>query len=155
MLEPIPMLVPAPLWSRLRFQLFRSKSRSIQIPEKNWNHSTVSSVSSCVRMRGIISSGLSAVRPSVRWSWPLSIRCGLGDDRQQLDKSSPFVFGTRTGHIWNVSVRTYPHFTQVTDKLPSKSETNEITFIFRLGGALQYRRDRVECVGNKEPARIV
>ena len=44
MLEPIPMLVPSPLWSLLQFRLFRSKSRSIPIPENNWNHSTLRSV---------------------------------------------------------------------------------------------------------------
>ena len=50
MLEPIPMLVPAPLWSRLRFWLFRSESRLIPIKKKttgitaplNWTVVTVS-----------------------------------------------------------------------------------------------------------------
>ena len=43
MLEPIPWLVPAPLWSRLRLRLFWSASNLDSDSSKNWNHITLTS----------------------------------------------------------------------------------------------------------------
>ena len=42
MLEPIPMLVPAPSWSRLEYRLFWSVTNQDSDSGKNWNHITLS-----------------------------------------------------------------------------------------------------------------
>ena len=41
MLEPIPMLVPVPLWSRFRFQLFWLLPKQDSDSRKFWNHLTL------------------------------------------------------------------------------------------------------------------
>ena len=43
MLEPIPMLVPVPLWSRFRFQLFWLLPKQDYDSRKFWNHLTLNS----------------------------------------------------------------------------------------------------------------
>ena len=42
MLEPIPMLVPAPPWSRLQYRLFWSVTNLDSDSGKTWNHITLS-----------------------------------------------------------------------------------------------------------------
>ena len=65
MLKPIPRLVPAPLWSRLRLWLFWPASNLDSNSSKIWNHITLTPFHSRPRARSFRSAPKSPIAPEV------------------------------------------------------------------------------------------